>query len=120
MDKGYAVLDRVWGEGDTVTLTLPMPVRKVLCDERVSDNRGMAALQRGPIVYCVEGRDAERPLDSISLGAQSAFTAYREPGLLGGIVAVRGRGFVAIPYFAWANRGPGPMRVWLRNAILGG
>jgi DUF1680 family protein len=115
MDKGYAVLDREWDGGDIVELALPMPVRKVVCDARVIDNRGKAALQRGPIVYCVEQRDANRPLDSISLGAESSFTAYREPALFGGIMALWGKGFTAIPYFAWANRGPGPMRVWLRN-----
>jgi DUF1680 family protein len=75
----------------------------------------MAALQRGPIVYCVEGQDATLPLESIHL-EESSFAARREPELLGGIVAVRGSGFTAIPYYAWANRGAGPMRVWLRNA----
>lgn len=115
MDKGFAVLDREWDEGDMVELSLPMPVRKVLCDDRVVDNRGKAALQRVPIVYCVEGRDAERPLDAISLGPEADYTACREPGLLGGIVALRAEGVTAIPYFAWANRGTGPMRVWLRN-----
>ena len=64
MDKGYAVIDREWDAGDIVELALPMPVRKVLCDPRVIDNRGKAALQRGPLVYCVEERDADRSLDS--------------------------------------------------------
>ena len=115
MDKGYAVLDRVWDEGDTVELALPTPVRKVLCDPRVIENRGKAALQRGPVVYCVEERDADRSLDAISLGAENGFTARREPALLGGIVTLRAEGVTAIPYFAWANRGAGPMRVWLQN-----
>jgi hypothetical protein len=115
MDKGFAVLDREWDAGDIVELALPMPVRKVLCDSRVIANRGKAALQRGPLVYCVEERDADRSLNAISLGAESDFTARREPALLGGIVVLRSGGVTAVPYFAWANRGPGPMRVWLRN-----
>jgi uncharacterized protein len=116
LQDGYAVIERDWDPGDTVELTLPMSARKVLCDPRVADNRGKAALQRGPIVYCVEGRDAERPLESISFGEEAGFEARRRPTLLGGIVEIRGPGFSAVPYYAWANRGPGPMKVWLPNA----
>jgi DUF1680 family protein len=115
MEKGYAVIDREWKKGDTIELALPMPVRKVVCDPRVADNRGKAALQRGPLVYCVEGRDTEPAMDAITLGKESGLTPQSEPGLPGGIVAVRGPGFTAVPYYAWANRGPDRMRVWLRN-----
>ena len=115
MKDGYAVIERDWDPGDTVALSLPMSARKVLCDPRVTDNRGKAALQRGPVVYCVEGRDASVPLDRLCLGEESGLTARRRPDLLGGIVEVAGEGFAAIPYYAWANRGPGPMRTWLRN-----
>ena len=115
MDHGYAVLDRVWEQGDVVELTLQMPARKVICDQRVSENRGRAAIQRGPIVYCVEQQDADVQLDAISLGEESQLAAHEEPNLLGGVVTVRGPGFTAIPYYAWANRGIGPMRVWLGN-----
>jgi DUF1680 family protein len=111
---GYATVDRKWSDGDILELSLPMPVRKVVADERVTDCRGRVALMRGPIVYCVEGRDADESLDDLSLG-DNGLQAVREPGLLGGVVAVRGPAFTAIPYCTWANRGPGPMRVWLRN-----
>lgn len=112
--NGYAVIDRMWDAGDSVELTLPLPVRRVLCDERVSDNQGKAALQRGPLVYCVEGRDASVPLDALLLGEEELETR-RMPKMLGGIVGIHGKDFTAIPYYAWANRGPGPMRVWLRR-----
>ena len=115
MDHGYAVLDRVWEQGDVVELALQMPVRKVVCDQRVAENRGRAAIQRGPIVYCVEQRDADVQLDAIRLGQESQLAALEEPNLLGGIFTIRGPGFTAIPYYAWANRGIGPMRVWLGN-----
>jgi DUF1680 family protein len=115
MEMGYAVIDRRWEAGDVIELSLPMPVRKVLCDSRVSDNAGKAAIMRGPIVYCVEGRDVDRSLDSISLAAEPSLAASFQPGLLGGVAAVRGTGFTAIPYYAWANRGAGSMRVWLRD-----
>ncbi len=115
LQDGYAVIDREWGPGDVVELSLPMSARKVLSDSRVEDNRGKAALQRGPLIYCVEGRDCTMPLDALSLGEESALEARRRPEILGGIVELRGESFSAIPYYAWANRGPGPMRVWLHN-----
>lgn len=113
VEKGYAVLERRWEAGDRVELDLPMPVRKVLCDERVAENRGKAALQRGPLVYCVEGQDSAAPLEKLVLREEASLAASWDAGLLGGLVAIRGAGFRAIPYFAWANRGAGPMRVWL-------
>jgi hypothetical protein len=113
LEKGYAVLAREWQPGDEVELALPLPVRKVRCDPRVADNRGRAALQRGPLVYCLEQRDSAVPLAELALGREEELAAAWEPRLLGGVAAVRGPGFRAIPYFAWANRGDGPMRVWL-------
>ncbi|HTZ50472.1 MAG TPA: beta-L-arabinofuranosidase domain-containing protein, partial [Spirochaetia bacterium] len=68
VEQGYAVIERHWSSGDVVDLDLPMPVRKVLCDPRVEDNRGRAAIQRGPVVYCVEERDCTGPLDALALG----------------------------------------------------
>lgn len=115
MENGFAVIDRQWQPGDRVEMTLPMPVRKVLCDDRVAENRGKAALMRGPVVYCVEGRDAGVPLDEIRLGDEDTFTACRSSGPHGEMVTVRGPEFTAIPYYAWANRGPDSMKVWLGN-----
>jgi len=117
-ENGYAILRREWQDGDVVELVLPMPARIILCDHRVSANRGLAAIQRGPLVYCVEGTDAEVPLDSIRLngsaGNGGGLETRWEPAMLGGVATLRGPDFTAIPYFAWANRGAGPMRVWLR------
>jgi hypothetical protein len=115
VENGYAVLEREWMPGDVVELLLPMPVRKVLCDPRVEGNCGTAALQRGPIVYCVEGRDSRVPLESVSLGLETDLRAHYLPDTLGGIVGIEGKDFTAIPYYSWANRGSGSMRVWLPN-----
>ena len=119
LEKGYAVIGREWQDEDIIELSLPMPVRTVACDPRVISNLGKAAVQRGPLVYCVEGRDAAGPLGSLQLDGQGARGARLEaqwrPDLLGGVVAIRGPGFTAIPYFAWSNRGAGPMRVWLER-----
>ncbi len=116
LEKGYAVIRGEWGNDHVIELELPMPVRTVLCDARVTDNQGKAAIQRGPLVYCVEGRDSEVPLQSLQLGSQTALEPRWEPGLLGGVMTIRGPGFTAIPYHAWSNRGVGPMRVWLNRA----
>ena len=113
--EGYATVEREWDEGDQLVLSLPMPVGRIVAHERVVEDRGKVALQRGPIVYCVEGRDADVPLSRV-VPAKGELRVAREPDLLGGIVTVGGRGFKAIPYHAWANRGPGPMRVWLRGS----
>jgi DUF1680 family protein len=90
-------------------------VLKVRCDARVTENQGRAALQRGPLVYCVEGRDAERPLESIRADESDQIVPSWAPELLGGIIVLRGSGYAAIPYNLWANRGSGPMAVWLHD-----
>ncbi|HET6485124.1 MAG TPA: glycoside hydrolase family 127 protein [Spirochaetia bacterium] len=114
--SGYASLDREWEDGDVVEIDLPMPVCKVIADSRIPDTRGKAAIQRGPIVYCVEGMDADRPIAEVAIGGRASLEAHFEPDVLRGLVVVQGKGFRAVPYYAWANRGPGTMRVWLRNS----
>jgi DUF1680 family protein len=115
VEMGYAVIDRVWRQGDRVELYLPMPVLRVQCDPRVVENRGRVALQRGPVVYCIEDRDVEGRLESIRAGEPGRIVSFWAPELLGGIVALRGPGYSAIPYAVWANRGAGPMAVWLND-----
>jgi DUF1680 family protein len=115
LQNGFAILDRTWSPGDVVQLSLPMPVLRVRCDPRVQHNAGRVALQRGPLVYCVEGRDAATLPDAIAIGREDRIDPAWEPGLLGGVVLLRGPGFAAIPYCTWANRGLGPMAVWLRE-----
>lgn len=118
---GYAVIRRRWSKGDRVELRLPMPVRRVLAHEAVSEDAGKVALQRGPLVYCAEGVDnGGRALD-IVLPDEAALSAAFEPGLLNGVVVLkakaRGEGgrereIRLVPYYAWANRGAGEMKVW--------
>ncbi len=135
LDHGYASVRRTWKPGDRVELTLPMPVRRIASDPRVADTRGQLALARGPLVYCVEGIDVGAPLEGFALPPDAQLTSsYSE--LLGGVVTIAGEGvtgdstpwrgglyrtisaprhvaFQAIPYYAWDNREPSPMRVWL-------
>ncbi|WP_461639374.1 glycoside hydrolase family 127 protein [Labilibaculum euxinus] len=116
-DKGYAVLNRSWKKGDRVEYTLPMDIRKVKANEQVLDDQGKVALERGPIVYCVEGADND-DVDHVSISLETSFTAAFSPKLLNGVefitaTDVSGKNFIAIPYFVWDNRGANKMKVWL-------
>jgi DUF1680 family protein len=131
-EKGYARLTRTWKTGDVIELNLPMPVRRVLSDERVEANTGLVALQRGPIVYCIEATDnGDQRTNAIVLGDDVPLRAERREDLLGGIVGVtadaaiasesawgepvevRSQKLLAVPYFAWANRKVGYMDIWI-------
>ena len=127
---GYARIRRDWKSGDTVELVLPMPVRRVAANDSVAEDAGRAALQRGPVVFAVEGVDnGDRVFDLVLPDGAAVAAAFR-PDLLNGVVALTGRAlvvskdgagravetprpFLAVPYHAWANRGGGQMLVWL-------
>ena len=129
-DAGYALLTRTWSPGDTVELDIPMAVRRVRAHGAVKQNHNRVAFERGPIVYCFEGADNDGSVADILI-PPDAPAAYRfDPSLLGGvglldIPAERVTGDPtnapvrapttarAIPYYAWAHRGPGPMSVWV-------
>ena len=130
----YVEVRRTWRRRDDVRLSLPMPVRRVECHPYVAENAGRVALMRGPLLYCLEGVDnAGFDLRDVVLGADTEFSTTFRPDLLDGVVALRGEAEVvppgdawadrlyrpveitAVPYYAWANREPGPMRVWLRD-----
>jgi DUF1680 family protein len=118
LSQGYLIVEREWRAGDQVELELAMPVQRVRGHERIAATAGKVAIERGPIVYAVEQKDAREPLDELSFPAESNITPVERPDLLGGVtvleVAPPGRTpFEAVPYFAWNNRGLAPMAVWL-------
>ncbi len=126
LDRGFVVIRRRWQKGDRVELTLPMPARRVLADERVEEDRGKAAIARGPIIYAVEGIDNGGSVTGLRVPLDARLeTAFRDD-LLDGVEIVTGtafvtgedgrlaeRPFVAVPYYAWGNRGSGVMAVWI-------
>ena len=121
---GYAVISRTWAPGDTVTLDLPMAVRRVVADERVEANRGRVAVERGPLVYAAEGADNNNSVLDLVVPDTATFDVERRPELLGGITVLKAtasdgqgatRPIVLIPYYAWSHRGIGEMAVWLRR-----
>jgi len=121
LDRGYYVLRRTWKRGDRVVLELAMPVERVEAHPRVVANRGRVAIQRGPLVYCLEAVDNGFDVRTAVLAKDPQFETEFQPDLLGGIVVIKattadGRRLTAIPYHLWDHRDPGPMVVWLRQA----
>ncbi len=119
--NGYASIHRVWKQGDVVLLDLPMPVRLVQSHPDVVENTGKIALERGPLVYCVEGIDhGGKVLDLVMPEDPEVYTEF-DPDLLQGLVTIKGkvlqngnaRELQAIPYYAWSHRGVGEMTIWL-------
>jgi len=127
---GYARIRRGWAKGDTVELNLPMSVRRVVAREEVAADKGRAAIQRGPVVYAAEGVDNDDRVFDLVLTDPAKLGVEFRSDMLNGVVVVTGdavavsktiagktveapRPFLAIPYYAWANRGPGQMLVWL-------
>ena len=119
LKKGYALIRRAWSKGDTVELDLPMPVRRVIAHPSVQADAGRMALQRGPLVYCAEGIDNGGTAISLVIPEKAAFAPEFRAALLKGVVVLKGkaagRDVTLIPYYAWANRGPGEMQVWFKQ-----
>jgi DUF1680 family protein len=129
---GYLILNRKWKTGDTVELVLPMPVRKIEANEKVVEDTGKIAIQRGPLVYCTEWADAsDGHVLNLVFDPQSQMETHFNPDLLNGVQVITGSAAKAgktpegevvlqdpgellmIPYYAWANRGAGEMVVWI-------
>ena len=111
--KGYARIRRRWQKGDVVQLDLPMPIHRVLANDAVAEDRGKAAIQRGPIVYCLEALDNGGHVSGTQIPLDAELHHEFRSDLLGGVEVITGPGFLAVPYYAWNNRGKGEMAVWI-------
>lgn len=136
--KGYVRITRRWQTGDTLILNLAMPVQRVYAHPDIRDDNGCVALQRGPLIYCLEAIDNAVPLHRIRIPEAGDLEAHFDSTLLGGVVVIQANAsalggedwgeelyrttpakrcpstLVAIPYYAWDNRQPGEMRVWMQ------
>ena len=116
LEKGFAVIDRKWRNSDKLVLTMDMPVKMVSADQRVKENKGKRAVQRGPLVYCMEETD-NPSFDTLTLSQGMEFTPAFNETLLQGVVtisAMKGDDTILfIPYYAWDNREAGQMQVWV-------
>jgi DUF1680 family protein len=138
--RGYLKLTRIWKNGSSIELQLPMPVRRVQAHPELRANAGKVAIMRGPVVYCLEEADNSDKLADLVLEEDPGFTAEYDKKLLDGVVLLKGNAFrrdaakydgelyrelefqkipvrfTAVPYYAWNNRGEGEMTVWVRQS----
>jgi DUF1680 family protein len=139
-EDGYAVFDREWSPGDTIKVDFEMEPRWVECDPRVRENLGRSALCNGPLVYCAEEKDLGFAPQLVTALTEVPPVVTWNQAILGGVNAIsvdsiveverfpdglyaeagstetREQTVSMIPYFAWNNRGPNGMQVWLRRA----
>ena len=140
--RGYARIQRKWKRGDELELTLPMPVQRLKAHPKVEADLGRVALQRGPLVYCLEATDNYGQVRNLVLPPDALLSARRRADLLGGVTVIQGPAlalhrvtwhdklyvpstavpgvtntqFTAVPYYANANRQPGEMEVWIAES----
>ena len=127
--NGYVVVTRKWKKGDVIELDFPMDVRRIVANDNAEDDRGKVALERGPIVFCLEGMDqADGKVFNKYILDSADITASYDANLLNGVVVLGGDAmelqqdgtvkevrFKAIPYSTWNNRGAQQMEVWVPN-----
>ncbi len=134
-ENGYAVIEREWKNGDQIEYTMPMEVQKVVSRKELAQNNDRMAIQRGPLVYCVEGVDNYNDVWNIVLPSTAAFSTapfqIKDEKIIslvatlpvteiideGKSMRVVEKPVRAIPYYAWCNRGSSPMQVWLPTKI---
>jgi DUF1680 family protein len=130
LDKGYAVISRNWQKEDVVELTLPMNVRRVQACDSVADDHGKLAIERGPVMFCLEGKDQpDGTIFNKYIPADAQFESFYNPTLLNGVevLTTKAREVLdggverevpvqAIPYSTWCNRGSDQMAVWIPDA----
>lgn len=134
-NQGYAWIKREWKEGDVVEYILPMQVKKVVARTEVKQDKSRYALQRGPIIYCIEGADNNGDVWNLvaplpASWKEESYKVLDEPvvSLVARLpvitvdttankVETNEKAIRAIPYYTWCNRGSNPMQVWLPSTI---
>ena len=142
MERGYVPVGREWKNGDRINIEFDMPVEKIHAHPNISEDAGYVAVQRGPVVYCLEEADNGPGLHNICIPETSVLEYHYDRKLLGGVAVVEGDAkrasdsgwgdalyrrqpaktdecrITAIPYCVWNNREKGQMNVWIRNGGL--
>ncbi|MBT5875181.1 MAG: glycoside hydrolase family 127 protein [Candidatus Latescibacteria bacterium] len=136
----YLRINRTWSDGDTISLSLPMEVQKMEAHPGVTNNIDHIALQRGPVIYCLEETDHDTDVHAITLDSNAEVRSEFEAGLLGGVCVLKADAHartthewsdalyrphrserpqsvsaMAVPYYVWDNREQGKMTVWIRS-----
>ncbi len=114
-EKGYALIDRKWTNGDKLELILPMSVHKVIANEKVEEDRNKIAFEYGPFVYCAEEVD-NKNISNFKIPDKLELLPEQRNILSEKFISLRGKigndDFILIPYYLWSNRGVGKMKVW--------
>jgi hypothetical protein len=112
--NGYALISRKWRTDDDIVIDFPMPVRRIKASEAIGNDRNKVALQRGPLLYCLEGIDQSGgKVFPLYLPDSTAISPRFRKDPMGGIVVLKTSTLTAIPYCLWNNRGPSEMAVWI-------
>jgi DUF1680 family protein len=135
IENGYVSIDRFWKKGDQVSFFFPIETLRIRAMDSLRNDINLIALQRGPIVYCIEGADNTGSVWNVLVKPNTVFKAItyhilNEPviALQGNLelsvpadggegIKIREEKITAIPYYTWANRGANSMRVWLPEKI---
>jgi len=135
IENGYAIIEREWKKGDLIEFDIPMYIQKIKARDEVKANINRIAIQRGPLVYCVEAADNNEGVWNIIFPSTTIFTETKakildEPVVIlqatvpsafsnsnGNGIEMKDRKITVIPYYCWANRGPNDMQVWLPEKI---
>jgi DUF1680 family protein len=133
--NGYAFISREWKKGDVVEYTLPMNIHRVTANNKVAEDRGKVAIERGPIVYCIEGVDNSNNISNVILPDNAELKAEFKADQFNGVTVITGDAvafetaadglsintkklsFTAIPYYTWNNRGLSKMKVWIPRKV---
>lgn len=142
LQEGYLRIDREWRPGDTIELEFDMAAQELFAHPAITEDSDRVAIRRGPLIYCLESADNEGAISALSLASPIVAVAAHIPELAPEAIALRLAGtrddvydwrgtlyrsspavakpvtLTAIPYFAWANRDPGEMSLWLRRTTV--
>ncbi len=134
-NQGYAWINREWKDGDVIEYQLQMKTNKVIARSEVKQDKSRYALQRGPIIYCIEGADNDGDVWNLVAPIQSNWKEQDYQVLDEKVVSLvaelpvvkidtalnkintEDKIIRAIPYYTWCNRGSNPMQVWLPSTI---
>ncbi len=92
VDNGYAVIDREWKKGDKVEYILPMNIQRVKAHEKVAADRGLVALERGPVLFCVEDKDNAFNVNSFILPDNAELKLKFNKDIFTGTYTIQGEG----------------------------
>lgn len=120
-EKGYVKLRRRWQKGDCIILELDMPIEKIIAHPQVKQNIDKVAIQRGPLIYCMEEVDNQETYETSIIGEETSLKV-KESSMLKGIYKIIGQDVsnkecTFVPYYSWANREIGKMKVW-QNSVF--